>query len=64
MPALRPGERGYERRVIELAPVGQHVRVGVQGDAELPLPDEPLDLSPGASLTVKKRDPAVPKVVW
>lgn len=63
-PVLRPNEFGDERRVVELATVGQHVRVGVRRDAELPLPHEPADLGPGASLSVEKGDPAVPKVMW
>lgn len=52
-----------QRRVVELAPVRENVRVGVGCEAELALPDEAGDLCPCPSLPVQKRDSAVAQVV-
>jgi hypothetical protein len=39
------------------------MRVGVRGDAQLALTDEPADFRPGPSLPVTQTDPAVPQIV-
>ena len=62
-PGLRSDQRRDERRVVELATVGQDVRIRVRGEAELPLAHQPADLGPRASLPMKQRDPAVPEAV-
>ena len=52
-----------ERRIVELSPIRQDVRVGVGGQAELALADKASDLCPRSSLPMQQRDAAVAEVV-
>lgn len=54
---------GDQSGVIDLPAIAQNMGVRVGRDAQFPLPDEPTDFRPTASLTVEETDSAVPEIV-